>query len=149
MNYTTAPAEKSTVKVTMTFTTTEWNQAIDKAYVKTRGKYTVPGFRKGKAPKPVLENYYGKGVFFEEALNILYSENYPVVLEKEKENFTAVGEPSLDVEDLSNEKVVLTAVVPVKPDVTIEKYTGLKIKKLPMPTSTKRQPSSFREVQLR
>jgi trigger factor len=129
MKYTTAPAEKSTVKVTITFTASEWNQAIDKAYVKTRGKYTVPGFRKGKAPKPVLENYYGKGVFFEEALNTLYAENYPVILEKEKDNFTAVGDPSLDVENLSEEEVVLTAVIPVKPEVTIEKYTGLKIKK--------------------
>jgi trigger factor len=129
MKYTTAPAEKSTVKITITFTATEWSQAIDKAYVKTRGKFTVPGFRKGKAPKPVLENYYGKGVFFEEALNTLYAENYPVILEKEKDNFTAVGEPALDVENLSETEVVLTAVVPVKPEVTIEKYTGLKIKK--------------------
>jgi trigger factor len=62
-------------------------------------------------------------------LNTLYAENYSVILEKEKDNFTAVGEPALDVENLSETEVVLTAVVPVKPEVTIEKYTGLKIKK--------------------
>jgi trigger factor len=89
----------------------------------------VPGFRKGKAPKAVLENYYGKGVFFDEAFNLLYAEHYPAILEKEKENFTSVGEPQLSVDELSDEKVVLSAIVPVKPDVTIGQYTGLDIKK--------------------
>lgn len=129
MNYTSQAAEKSTVKLTITFTGEEWRGAIDRAFSKTRGKYTVPGFRKGKAPKTVIENYYGKGVFFDEAFNILYSENYPQILEKEKENFTAVGEPELSVEDLSEEQVVLTAVLPVKPDVQIGQYKGLEIKK--------------------
>lgn len=130
MNYTQATGEKSTVKLTITFTEEEWKNAINKAYIKTRGKYTVPGFRKGKAPQPVLENYYGKGVFFEEAFNALYSEHYFAILEKEKDNFTAVGEPELSVESMEEGKgVVLGAVVPVKPEVEIEKYTGLKIKK--------------------
>lgn len=130
MNYTQAVGEKSTVKLTITFTEEEWQDAINKAYAKTRGKYSVPGFRKGKAPKPVLENYYGKGVFFDEAFNLLYGEHYYAILEKEKDNFTAVGEPSLSVEDMTEGKgVTLSAVVPVKPDVIIETYTGLKIKK--------------------
>lgn len=130
MNYTQATGEKSTVKLTITFTEEEWKNAIARAYVKTRGKYTVPGFRKGKAPQPVLENYYGKGVFFEEAFNYLYTEHYFAILEKEKDNFTAVGEPELNVESMEEGKgVVLSAVVPVKPEVKIEKYTGLKIQK--------------------
>ncbi|MBD5632773.1 MAG: trigger factor [Clostridia bacterium] len=130
MNYTQAVGEKSTVKLTISFTEEEWQEANSKAYLKTRGKYTVPGFRKGKAPRPVLENYYGKGVFFEEAFNILYSEHYFKILENEKDNFTAVGEPSLSVEDMTEGKgVTLGAVVPVKPEVTIEAYKGLKIKK--------------------
>jgi trigger factor len=129
MNYTKQNAEKSTVKLTITFSKEEWSGAIDKAYLKTRGKYTVPGFRKGKAPKAVLENYYGKGVFFDEAFNLLYSEHYPAILQLEKANFTAVGDPELSVEDLSDEKVVLSAIVPVKPDVEIGQYKGLDIKK--------------------
>lgn len=130
MNYTQATGEKSTVKLTITFSEEEWKNAISKAYLKTRGKYTVPGFRKGKAPQPVLENYYGKGVFYEEAFNSLYTEHYFSILEKEKDNFTAVGEPELNVESMDEGKgVVLSAVVPVKPEVEIEKYTGLKIKK--------------------
>ena len=130
MKYTQVTGEKSTVKLTITFTEQEWQDAISKSYLKVRGKYSVPGFRKGKVPKPVLENYYGKGVLYEEAFNVLYSNHYPEILEKEKANFTAVGEPSLDVEDITEGKgVVLTAVVPVKPDVTIGSYTGLKIRK--------------------
>ncbi|MDE7300677.1 MAG: trigger factor, partial [Clostridia bacterium] len=89
----------------------------------------VPGFRKGKVPKPVLENYYGKAVFFDDALNILYSENYPEIIEKEKESFTVVGQPDLSVDELTEEKVVLTAIIPVKPEVKIEAYRGLEIKK--------------------
>ena len=130
MNYTYAAAEKSTVKLTITFSGEEWKNAIDKAYAKTRGKYAVPGFRKGKAPKSVVENYYGKGVFFDEAFNVLYSENYPAIIEKEKANFTVVGEPELSVDEMSEEKIVLTAVVPVKPEIKIGSYKGLEIKNM-------------------
>ncbi|MDE6666948.1 MAG: trigger factor [Clostridia bacterium] len=130
MKYTQSVGEKSTVKLSISFTEEEWQDAISKAYLKTRGKYAVPGFRKGKAPKPVLENYYGKGLFYEEAFNYLYSQHYFAILEKEKKNFTAVGEPELSVEDMTEGKgVTLGAVVPVKPDVKIDAYTGLKIKK--------------------
>ncbi len=130
MKYTQSVGEKSTVKLTISFTEEEWQDAISKAYLKTRGKYTVPGFRKGKAPKPVLENYYGKGLFYEEAFNYLYSQHYSAILDNEKKNFTAVGEPELSVEDMTEGKgVTLGAVVPVKPEVKIDAYTGLKIKK--------------------
>lgn len=129
MDYKTAPAEKSTVKVTITYSKDEWDEAIGKAYTRTRGKYSVPGFRKGKAPRPVLENFYGKGVFFDEAFNILFSATYPDIIAKEKDNFTAVGDPSLFVDEISDENgVTLTATVPVKPDVEIGSYKGLKIR---------------------
>lgn len=127
MNYQVETAEKSTVKITITFTPEEWNEAINEAYKQNRGKYAVNGFRKGKVPKNVLEMYYGKGLFYEDALNLLYAEHYGAILEKEKENFTAVGDPSLSVDDISDEKVVLIAEVPVKPDVEIESYKGIKI----------------------
>ncbi|MCM1437605.1 MAG: trigger factor [Roseburia sp.] len=129
MNYTYQTAEKSTVKLVITFTGDEWKNAIDKAYLRTRGKYAVPGFRKGKCPKPVIENYYGKGVFFDEAFSVLYSENYPEIIEKERDSFTAVGAPDLSVEELADDKVVLSAIVPVKPEVKIGSYKGLEIKK--------------------
>ena len=128
MKYTTEAAEKSTVKITMEFDRNEWKDAINKAYLKTRGRFAVNGFRKGKAPRNVIEHAYGKGVFYEEGLNLLFSENYGKILEEKKEEFTAVGDPELSVEDISDDKVVLTAVTPVRPDVKIGSYKGMKIR---------------------
>ncbi len=130
MKYEVKPAEKSTVKITIAFSPEEWEEANNKAYVQNRNKYAVNGFRRGKVPKHVLELYYGKGLFYEEALNLLYAEHYGEILEKEKEHFTAVGEPTLSLgEDFSEENIVLVAEVPVKPDVTIGSYKGIKIPK--------------------
>ncbi len=130
MNYTVTPAEKSTVKIEIAFTPEEWAAANNKAYLQNRKRYTVNGFRKGKAPKAVLEMYYGKGLFYEDALNLLYDEHYDAILEKEKDNFMAVGEPQLSLgDDFSETHVVLIATVPVKPDVTIGQYKGIKINK--------------------
>ncbi len=129
MKYEVATAEKSTVKITMTFNAEEWAQANDKAYLANRKKYAVNGFRKGKVPKHVLELYYGKGLFYEDALNGLFAEHYGKILDAEKGKFTSVGDPSLSVEDLTDEKVVLVANTPVKPDVKIGQYKGIKINK--------------------
>jgi trigger factor len=128
MKHTTKAAEKSTVKITLKFDGAEWKDAQTKAYVKTRNKFAINGFRKGKAPKNVIENVYGKGVFFEDALNILFSENYNAVIEKNAKKFTVVGDPDVSVEDITDEGVTLVAIVPVKPDVKISAYTGMKIK---------------------
>ncbi|MBR7185945.1 MAG: trigger factor [Clostridia bacterium] len=130
MNYTTAAAEKSTMKITMTFGNDEWTEANNEAYRKNRHKYAVNGFRKGKVPKHILENFYGKGLFYEDALNILLENNYDKVIEAEKENFTIVGHPSFDIGegcDLEAGNIVIVATVPVRPDVKIEKYTGIKM----------------------
>lgn len=127
MKYTHKPEEKSTVKITIDFTAEEWQAAIQTAYNKTKNRFTVNGFRRGKAPRNVIENFYGKGVFYEDALNELYNENYGKILEQEKDSFTAVGEPTLSVDDMSDKGVTLSAVVPVKPDVAIETYKGIKI----------------------
>ena len=128
MKYTTKAAEKSTVKITLKFDGEEWKEALNKAYLKTRGKFAVNGFRKGKAPKNVIEHAYGKGVFYEDALNLMFSENYGDVIEKCAKKFTVVGDPDVSVEKLSDEGVDLVAVVPVRPEVKISSYKGMKIK---------------------
>ncbi len=133
MKYQIQPAEKSTVKVTMNFDGDEWKAANDKAYIQNRHKYSVNGFRKGKAPKHILELYYGKGLFYEDALNLLLEEHYEKILEDEKEKIEAVGRASFELGegiDLEAGNVVLVATVPVKPDVAIERYTGIKIPKV-------------------
>ncbi len=128
MKYTTKAGEKSTVKITFKFDGEEWKEAQTKAYLKTRGKFAVNGFRKGKAPKNVIEHAYGKGVFYEDALNLLFSENYGKVIDKNEKKFTVVGDPDVSVEALSDEGVTLVASVPVKPEVKISSYKGIKIK---------------------
>ena len=129
MKYNVEASEKSTVKITLAFDKTEWDEANMQAYQKTRGRYFVNGFRKGKAPKHVIELNYGKGVFYEEALNELFDKHYEEVLEKEKDNFTVVGRPELSVGDISEEGASLIATVPVKPDVKLGAYKGINIEK--------------------
>ncbi len=128
MKYTTKAAEKSTVKITMKFDGEEWKAAQQTAYQKTRGRFAINGFRKGKAPKNVIENVYGKGVFFEDALNLLFSDNYPTILEKDEKKYTVVGDPDVSVDKLEEDEVTLVAIVPVKPEVKISSYKGMKVK---------------------
>ena len=127
MKYTTKAAEKSTVKITIKLDAEEWKAAQQKAYLKLRGRYAVNGFRKGKAPKNVIENVYGEGIFWDEALNSLFAEQYPVILDKCAGKFTVVGDPDASVEKLDAEGVTLVAVVPVQPEVKISSYKGMKI----------------------
>ena len=124
MKYTTKAAEKSTVKITIKFDGEEWKEAQQKAYLKLRGRFAVNGFRKGKAPRNVIEHAYGKGVFYEDALNLLFMENYPKILEKDAAKYTVVGDPELSVEELTDELVTLVAVAPVKPEVKISSRTS-------------------------
>jgi len=128
MKYTTKAAEKSTVKITIKFDGEEWKAALNQAYLKTRAKFAINGFRKGKAPKHVIENVYGKGAFYEDALNLLFSENYGKIIEKEEKKFTVVGEPEVTLDKLEDDCISMIAVVPVKPEVKISSYKGIKIK---------------------
>ena len=128
MKYTFAKGKKSTVKVTIDLNATEWNEAINQAYEKTKGKYSVPGFRKGKVPKKVLESAYGTGVFYEEAINIAFPKYYSEVLDKEPTIY-AVAAPEIDIKKISEKGISMIAIVPVKPEVTLGDYKGLTFKK--------------------
>ncbi len=129
MNYTFENAEKSTVKITMTLTAEEWKDAINAAYEKTKGRYSMPGFRKGKVPKKVLETAYGAGIFFEEAINTAFPKYYGEVLDKEP-SIEAVAQPDIDVKDISEEGITLIAIVAVKPEVKLGAYKGITFKKV-------------------
>ncbi|MBQ4097691.1 MAG: trigger factor [Clostridia bacterium] len=128
MKYTFKKGKKSTVEVTMKLTAEEWNSAIQSAYEKTKGRYSVPGFRKGKVPKKVLETAYGTGIFYEEAINQAFPKYYGEVLDKEPTIY-AVAAPEIDVKDISEKGITLIAIVPVKPDVTLGEYKGINFKK--------------------
>lgn len=128
MKYTFKKGKKSTVEVTMKLTAEEWNSAIQSAYEKTKSRYSVPGFRKGKVPKKVLETAYGTGIFYEEAINQAFPKYYGEVLDKEPTIY-AVAAPEIDVKDISEKGITLIAIVPVKPDVTLGEYKGINFKK--------------------
>ncbi len=129
MKYTFAKAEKSTVKINIDLSEKEWNEAIDAAYEKTKGRYSMPGFRRGKVPKHLLESTYGKGVFYEEAINQAFPKYYSEILEKETSIF-AVAAPEIDVKKIDDKHLSLIAIVPVKPEVTLGEYKGIKFDKI-------------------
>ena len=128
MKYSFEKAEKSTVKVSIELTKEEWAEANEKAYQKTKGRYSIPGFRKGKVPKKVLENAYGTGLFYEEAINYSFPKYFGEVLDKEP-SIEAIAQPELDIKDISDEGITMIAIVPVKPEVKISEYKGLTFKK--------------------
>ena len=128
MKYTFEKAEKSTVKITITLDAEEWKQAINAAYEKTKGKYSLPGFRKGKVPKHLLEATYGEGVFYEDAINEAFPKYYGEVLDKEP-SIEAVAHPDVDIKKIDDKGLVIEAVVAVKPEVTLGEYKGIKFKK--------------------
>ena len=129
MKYTFEKGEKSTVKVTIDLDKNEWNEAINAAYEKNKGRYSLPGFRKGKVPKHLLESTYGKGVFYEEAINYAFPKYYSEVLEKETSIY-AIANPDIDIKSISDDGLSLIAIVPVKPEVKLGEYKGIKIKKV-------------------
>ena len=128
MKYTFKKAEKSTVKITITLSAEEWKDAISAAYEKTKGKYSLPGFRKGKVPKHLLEATYGEGIFYEDAINGCFPKYYGEVLDKEP-SIEAVAHPDVDIKKIDEKGLVIEAVVAVKPDVTLGEYKGIKFKK--------------------
>ena len=90
--------EKSTVELVIEIGKEEFEAAVEKVYKKQRGKISVPGFRKGKAPRKIIEGMYGSGVFYEDAINDLYPEAYAQAIEQEK--LDAVAWPKVEIVDL-------------------------------------------------
>ena len=128
MKYTFEKAEKSTVKVNIDLTTAEWNEALNASYEKTKGRYAMPGFRKGKVPKKVIESAYGTGVFYEEGVNIAFQKYFTEVLEKET-SIEPIATPEIDIKKIDDTTLSLIVIVPVKPEVKLGAYKGIKVKK--------------------
>ena len=107
--------ENNQVKFSMEYTAEEFEAAVQKAYLKNRGKINVPGFRKGKAPRKIIENRYGSGVFFDDAIDSLLNESYPKALDEFK--IEPIDRPSIDfaegekIEQGKGFKVIVTVAV--------------------------------------
>ena len=117
------------VKLTITLPAESLEQGMNAAYHKLRGRLTVPGFRKGKAPRKVIENYYGEGVLVEEAFNALLPDAYDSAVQEL--DIHPVDQPEVDVESINpGEDCVFTATVYVRPDVELGEYFGIEIPKM-------------------
>lgn len=122
------------VKLEVKVPAAEFEKGIEKAYHKNIQKFNVPGFRKGKAPRAIIEQNYGKGIFYEDAVNILIDATYPQAIEDN--NIEPVDRPEIEVTDVGSGKdFIYTAKVTVKPDVELAEYKGLEVKKQEFPVT--------------
>ena len=116
--------EKSEAKLTIQVEAAEFEAAVEKAYLKERKKIRLPGFRPGKAPRKMIENAYGEGVFYEDAVESSWAPAFMKAVEQENLHF--VGDPKIELEGkISKEGYSFTAVVALYPEVTLGQYKGL------------------------
>lgn len=121
--------EKNMAKLTIEVPAAELDKAIESAYQKNKNKISIPGFRKGKAPRKMIEQMYGKEVFYEDAANELIPDAYEKALDECTEDI--VSAPKIEVVQLEAGKpFIFTAEVALKPEVTLGKYKGVKVDKV-------------------
>lgn len=119
--------EKSAVQLVIEIGGEEFEAAVQKAYLKQRNKINVPGFRKGKAPRKIIEGMFGSGVFYEDAINELYPQAYADAVEQEK--LDVVSWPNVEVLEAGKDGLTFKATVTVRPEVKLGEYKGLTAEK--------------------
>ena len=123
--------EHNMAKLTIEVSAEEFEKAMQKAYLSRRNAITIPGFRKGKAPRKMIEKMYGEGIFYEDAANELIPGAYEEALKDCEE--TIVSRPNIDVEQIESGKpFIFTAEVALKPEVTLGEYKGLEVEVEPV-----------------
>ena len=120
--------EKNMAKLTIEVSAEDLEKAMQSAYQKAKGRISIPGFRKGKAPRKMIEQMYGKGIFLEDAVNALIPEHYSKALSECE--LEIVSQPQIDVTQMEPGKaLIFTAEVAVKPEVTLGEYKGVEVPK--------------------
>ena len=118
----------NTVEVEFKASAEEFEQAVQAAYLKKKKNINVPGFRKGKAPRKIIEAEYGEGVFYDEAFELIFDEVYGPAIDENK--LEVVDRPQVDIQQIGTGKnLQFTCEVFVKPDVTLGEYKGVEVKK--------------------
>ncbi len=126
MSYELLKNEKNVATISITVPSKDFEAAVQKTYMKERGKFNLQGFRKGKAPRKIIEMNYGEGVFFDGALDVALSPAYATAIEELK--IDPVARPEIDIKEIGKGKdLVFEAIVAVKPEVTIGEYKGLEV----------------------
>lgn len=125
----TEQVEKNLVKLTFEISREELLAGIDKAYRKNMKKISVPGFRKGKVPKAVIEKYYGEEVFYDDAINFVLPDIYDAAVKEA--DIVPVARPEIELGEITKgEPIAVTALVTTKPEVKLGKYKGIKLDKI-------------------
>ena len=120
--------EKNTAKLTIEVPAEQFNAAVKNSYNKNKGRFNIPGFRKGKAPFEMIKKMYGAGVFYEDAVNEVIDATYPGAAKES--GLEIVSRPAVDIEQIEEGKnLIYTAVVAVKPEVTLGEYKGVEVQK--------------------
>ncbi len=128
--------EKSMAKLTVEVEAAEFDKALVKAYNKTKNRFNLPGFRKGKAPMAMIEKMYGVEVFYEEAINTVLDATYPEAMKES--GLEIVSRPEIAVDQIGKgQNLVYTATVAVKPVVTLGEYKGVTVEKADTTVSAK------------
>ena len=130
MNYKVEKTEKNELRTSIELSKEEWLAANKKAYEKNKSKYSVPGFRKGHVPYNYLVKAYGEQIFFEDAINIAFGEHYFDIIDKETD-YAVIDGPSVeDIKMNDDGGITIVATAPLKPEVKLGKYKGIKIEKV-------------------
>jgi len=126
MNYELLKNEKNVATISVTVPVKDFEAAVQKTYMKERGKFNIQGFRKGKAPRKIIEMNYGEGVFYDGALDVALSPAYATAIEELK--IEPVSRPDIDIKEIGKgADLVFEAVVAVKPEVTLGEYKGVEV----------------------
>lgn len=134
MNVKVENLEKSRVKLEITVDAEKFEEGMSRAFFKNAKYFSVPGFRKGKAPRARVEKYYGEHVLYEDAFNEIAPEIYADAIKEN--NIEAVANPEIDITQIGNGKeLIFTAIVTIKPEVKLGKYKGVKVEKKEYPVS--------------
>ncbi len=134
---------KVTLKITVD--NNKFEAAVTKSYNKNKGKYNIAGFRKGKAPKLVIEAQYGKGIFYNDAIELLFPEVYPEAIKEL--NIDPIDRPDLDVEEISKDNgLVMVVNVEVRPEFELGAYKGIEISKIDNNVSEEEVELSLQEM---
>ena len=121
--------EKNLVKLTFEVSAEDFAKAINSVYRKNAKKFNIPGFRKGKAPRAVIEKYYTEAVFYDDAINSVLPEAYDAAVKEA--GLDVVARPEIDVEEIKKgEPVVFTALVTTRPEVKLGDYKGIEVEKI-------------------
>ena len=128
--------EKSMAKLTITVAAKEFEEAVEKAYQKTKSRYNVQGFRKGKATRKMIENAYGAHVFYDAALNDVLDRHYPEAAAES--GLDIVSRPEIEIKEIEEGKdLVFTATVAVRPEVKLGEYFGVEAEKADVSVTAK------------